>query len=215
MRRFVVRAIVLLCIAGSAKADPIPLSPELKAFFARPEQQQIVANAMAQQWRKIVENCPSPTLGPTSAVITAIAPTFDSSGTPVSGRWRVIDRVEGCGESRTLSVEYLFAPDGQMRRIATLPGYTIADLSLQRDALMYATMGMVRLTPSGCKDITYTDTKFIRFTDAASGSGRRPWIEEWTVRACGVTGIVTMHFTPDATGTSIATSVNETRQAGP
>jgi len=212
MHRYIAVAAALFCVP--AQAQPISLSPELKAFLGRPEEQQAVVNMMARQWHQIVENCPSPTFQKGGMVSTAIPPTFDSSGTPISGRWRVVDRAEGCGESRTLSMEYYFATDGQMRRTGTLPGTTIADLSLQRDALRYATLGMVKLISSDCKDVMYTDTKFIGFVDAAPVGGRRPWTEEWTVRACGVTGIVTMHFTPDATGTGIRTSPNETRQVG-
>ena len=200
----------------SAKADPIPLSPELKAFLMRPEQQQAVIGMIGRQWRTIFENCPSPKLQGTSVLIST-QPKFDSGSTPVSGEWRMVARVEGCGETRILNVEYLFAPDGQMKRLVLLPGTTVANLQLERDALMYATTAMLKLTPKDCKDIKYIDTKFTGFEDtvATNGAGGRPWKEEWTLRACGVTGAVTMHFSPDATGTSIHADLNETRPVNP
>jgi hypothetical protein len=107
-----------------------------------------------------------------------------------------------------------------MRRIALLPGTTIADARLQQDALIYAVMGMQNLMPSlDCKDIQYTNTSFVAFGEAnpqvPPGRENRSWTEEWTMRACGVTGIVTMHFLPDATGTTISSGVGEARRVNP
>jgi hypothetical protein len=212
----IILPVLFLGLVLSAKADPIPMSPELKAFLMRPDQQQAVIGMMGQQWRTIFENCPSPKLQGMNVLITT-PPKLDSSGTPVSGEWRMVGRVDGCGETRILNVEYLFTPDGQMKRLALLPGTTVANLRLQHDALIYAGAGMAKLTPKDCKDIKDIDTKFIAFDDTSTANGvsGHPWKEEWTVRACGVTGIVTMHFAPDATGTNIHASLNETRPVNP
>ena len=212
----IIVAVLFFGLVLSAKADPIPMSPELKAFLMRPEQQQAVIGAMGQQWHTIFENCASPKLQGMNVLIVT-PPTLDSSGTPVSGEWRMVGRLEGCGETRVLSVEYLFAPDGQMKRLALLPGTTVANLRLQRDALIYAVTGMMKLSPKDCKDIKDIDTKFIGFEDTGptNGAGGRPWKEEWTMRACGVTGVVTMHFAPDVTGTTIHAGLNETRPVNP
>jgi hypothetical protein len=101
---------------------------------------------MGQQWRLMFENCAPPKLKGMNVMVIA-APKFDYSGSPTSGEWRMVGRVKGCGETRILNVEYLFAPDGQMKTIALLLGTTIADLRLQRDALIYAATGMTRLAP--------------------------------------------------------------------
>ena len=212
----IIATVLFLGLVLSAKADPIPISPELQAFLMRPEQKQAVTGMMGQQWRTIFENCTSAKLQGMNVLITT-PPTFDSSGTPVSGEWRMLGRVEGCGETRILNVEYLFTQDGQMKRLALLPGTTSADLRLEHDALLFAAAGMAKLAPKDCKDIKYIDTKFIGFEDSGptTGAARRPWKEEWTVRACGTTGIVTMHFAPDPTGTGIRAASNETRLANP
>ena len=216
MRKVILLAVLLVGPVVALKADPIPMSPELKAFVTRPEQQQAVTGAMGQQWRALFENCPSPKLQGMN-VLVGIAPKFDSGGTPVSGEWRMVGRVEGCGETRIFSVEYLFTPDGQMKRLTLLPGTTAADWRLQHDALVYAAGGMAKLAPKDCKDIKYTDTRFVGLGDQApiTELGRHPWTEEWTVRACGVTGIVTMHFAPDGTGTNITSKPDETRPVSP
>lgn len=216
MKRLVFSVVLCFGFASVAAADPIPMSPELSAFMVRPEQQQAVVGLMGQQWRAAHADCPSPKLLGMNVVITA-APNFDAGGAPVSGQWRTVGRIEGCGATHIFNVEYLFGADGQMKRVALLPGSTLADMRLQRDALMYASMGMAKKAPKDCKDVQYLDTKFVRFTDEnpSANAGRRPWIEDWTVRACGVMGIVIMHFTPDATGTNIMSSLNETRDVTP
>lgn len=219
MRNPILLTAILLGLTLSAKADPISVSPELKSFLMRPEQQQAVNGMLAQQWRALVGNCSSPHLQPTTVLIDN-SPAFDQAGAPASGQWRVRDYVEGCGETRILNILFLFTPNGKMRRIALLPGTTIADARLQQDALMYAEMGMQNLMPSlDCKDIQYTNTSFVAFGEAnpqvPPGRDNRSWTEEWTVRACGVTGIVTMHFIPDATGTTISSGVGEARRVSP
>ena len=142
------------------------------------------------------------------------APTFDKAGKPVSGNWRVITRLSGCGQARMFSLFYAFAPNGQMVRLGMLPGSTAADPILQRDALLYASTAMGKLTPPGCKDFKYLDTAFEAFGPAGAnvpaGRDARSWTEKWRIKACGVEGIVKLYFTPDATGTGISTKLNET-----
>jgi hypothetical protein len=201
---------------SSPKADPLLMSPELKSFLTRPEEKEAVLGLMGEQWRALFEDCRSPKLK-TMNVVIGTAPKFDPDGMPTTGQWRVVGNVEACGQTRVLNVLYMFTPDGTMKRIALLPGTTIADVRLQRDALVYAAAGMAKLNPKDCKDIKYIDTTFIGFDEAvpASGSNRRAWKEEWTLRTCGVTGIVTVHFTPNATGTNISVGLQETRPLAP
>jgi hypothetical protein len=218
MQRLLHLTILLVGIGSEAEADPIPMSPELSAFLVRPDQERTVVGMMFQQWRVLVENCPTPQLKQTKVFINN-SPTFGEDGIPLSGEWRVIGQVEGCGEHRTFNILYGFTTDGKMVRLALLPGTTVAGPRLQKDSLFYATMGMIKIAPPNCKDIQYTDTKFIQFGEenpsAMQGRDKRSWTEEWTVRACGVTGIVTMQFVPDAHGTAITPEPNKTRQIGP
>jgi hypothetical protein len=203
-------------ISTAQAQQPIPMSPELKAFLTRPAEQQAYSNVMRQQWQAAVENCPTNVMKGLN-VIVFVPPKFDSGGTPTSGTWRVVGQVEGCGQNRLLNVHYQVGPDGRMTRVGSLPGSTIADLRLQIDGLLYATQGMVKLMPAGCKDIKYVDTKFMAFQGPAPATpnGPRSWTEEWTVRACGVAGVVTMHFAPNATGVNILVNLGETRKIGP
>lgn len=216
--RLAAAAALLICGAGAAVAQGLPMSPELKAFLSRPDEQQQFGGMMTNIWQSTVENCPKPAPAGLNVLIET-APTFDAGGRPKSGEWRVVGQWQGCGKTRMLSILYIFGQDGQMRRIGLLPGSSATSLRLQSDALMYAAMGMAKLRAKDCQSNKVVDTKFIRFEgDApptAADIGKRGWIEEWTVRSCNVTGIVTMNFTPDATGTTITTALDKTRKADP
>jgi hypothetical protein len=79
MRNPILLTAILLALTLSAKADPIPVSPELKSFLMRPEQQQAVNGMLAQQRRAFVGNCSTPHLQPTTVLIDN-SPTFDQAG---------------------------------------------------------------------------------------------------------------------------------------
>jgi hypothetical protein len=206
--------LAIFAFAPAAKADPIPLSPELKAFLLRPAEQSTVTGIMRHQWDEIMPSCPEAKLKQSNVLITE-APTFDKSGAPTSGSWRVVGPVEGCGQSRTFNILYLFTKNG-LQKIGLLPGDTRADVTLQRDGLMYAYTGMVKIAPANCKDVKYLDTKFIgqgeKMPNIPAGRDPHAWTEEWTLRACGVTGVVTMTFAPDPTGTTISAAIDKTRR---
>jgi hypothetical protein len=159
-------------------------------------------------WETVMPGCTA--TGLAANVVVHVPPKFDASGRPVSGRWQVMLRVQGCGETRTFNISYSVDPDGELRRLGTLPGTTVADPVLQKDGLMYAQMAMVKVAPADCKEYVFVDTAFEALKPAAAGGRARPWTEKWTVRACGVEGVVRMHFTPDATGTQITAKTEET-----
>jgi hypothetical protein len=208
----------LLAFAPVAHADPIPLPPQLKTFLMRPEQQKEVTGMMGHQWNEIFPSCTNAKLG-TSDVLISEAPTFDKDGAPTSGAWRVVGKVEGCGQVRLLSIYFFFPKNGQMQRVGLLPGDTHADMQLQHDGLMYAFTGMAKLAPKDCRDVKFLDTKYLgsdkTVSNVLTGQANKTWSEEWTLRACGVTGAVPMKFIPDATGTTIVADASKTREIKP
>lgn len=212
-------SVFLACgFAVPSKADPIPMPPELHSFLMQPDQQKTVVGTMMQYWQAIMENCPSPKLTQTDLAIIQ-TPTFDGSGAPTSGAWRIIGHMEGCGASRVFNILQGVGQGGKFVTAGLLPGTTLADPTLQKDAIFYAMMGMSAIAPKGCKDVKITDTKFLQYGPevpaAMPGRLNKMWDEEWTVRSCGVTGVVPMSFVPDATGTTIRSSVNGTRRVDP
>lgn len=183
------------------------MSPELAKFMTTPDEERAVKANALRHWQALFPSCPGPSLMGVNVVVH-VPPKFDTAGRPLSGTWQVVSRLQGCGQTRNLNVMYSIGANGQLTRTGTLPGSSAADPRLQRDGLMYASMAMVRIAPDGCKDYQYLDTAFEAFETSLTGT--RPWTEKWTVRACGVEGVVRMHFTPHATSTTITANTAET-----
>ena len=75
-------------------------------------------------------------------------------------------------------------------------------------------VGMANLTPLRIrKDFKFVDTKFI--DDATAGVGRRPWTEEWTVRACRRDGRRYHAFYTGSDGHDHCGGINKTRRINP
>lgn len=201
-------AFVGAAAAGVAAAQPIQMSPELAKFMSTPDEERNVKSSGLRDWQALVPSCPSPSLAGANVVVH-VPPKFDPAGQPVSGFWQVVSRVQGCGQTRQFNLFYT-AANGKLTRTSALPGTTIADLLLQKDGLMYASMAMVKIAPADCKDYKFLDTAFEAFGTAAPGARARPWTEKWTVSACGVDGVVKMRFTPDAKGTQITANTADT-----
>jgi hypothetical protein len=200
-------AVVAASMLGAASAQPPrPMSPELEKFMSTPEQEAAVKTNARRNWDYLFPSCPKPFFEG-ARVIVHVPPTFDAAGQPVSGLWQLVSQVRGCGQARLLNAHYI-ADREQVKRVLTLSGTTIADPYLQMDSLDYAAMAMVKIAPDDCTDYKFTDTAFETFGKAAGA--RPPWTERWTVQACGVEGVVRMHFAPDATGTQISASPDET-----
>jgi hypothetical protein len=176
----------------------------------RPEQQKTINESSLKAWSQQLPNCAAPQMKQRNVLIDQ-EPNFDAQGNPISGQWRVLTWIEGCGEERIVNLQYWFPPDGKLATTLLLPGTTIASLTLQRDAIFYAKLGMAVIAPRDCKEAPVINTQFKGWDSGelpdAKGAVRRPWTEEWTVRLCGVTGVVPMHFVPDATGTTIQSEV--------
>ena len=215
MRGIVSLSVLLAMLVPAAGAQSIPMPPELKAYVMRPDQQKAVLNAMFSYWHALVPECSTPQFKQMNVIVIS-QPVFDATGNPTSGSWRMAGHIEGCGEDKIMNVLYWFGADGKMKMTQMLPGTTIADLLLEKDAIFYARTGMMGLAPKDCKEARILDTKFIRFDGTSPqtmpGRDNRTWSEEWTVRTCSVTGVVPMHFIPDATGTTIHSEIVKAAQ---
>jgi len=198
----------ILCKAQAPAVQPpaiTPMSPELKAFVSRPDQLKSINELSVKSWFQQLPNCTEPKMK-RRIVLVDQEPKFDIAGNPLSGQWRLLTWIEGCGEERIVDLQYC-----KLAATLLLPGTTIASLTLQRDAIFYAKLGMAAIAPKDCKENPVINTSFkgseSEALPQATGAVRRPWMEEWTVRLCGVTGVVPMHFVPDATGTTIHSEV--------
>ena len=117
-------------------------------------------------------------------------------------------RASGCGTDRLLNALTIIGPDGSLHTEALLPGTTITDPQLQRDSVPYAA-GAIGQLPPGCEQGGVVNTRFVGVdgeppgTRPSPGGQPRPWTEVWTLQACSKRTDVTIHFTPDQTGTEI------------
>ena len=132
----------------------------------------------------------------------------NADGKVTAGAWRESIRESGCGTTRLLNMLTKVQPDGTLQTQPLLPGTTIADPQLQQDSVQYAAAGMGEM-PSGCDQGGVLNTRFVGLdgrppgTRPTPGTPPRPWTEVWTLIACSKQADVTMHFTPDATGTDV------------
>lgn len=212
LRLFLVFLISLAAPAFAAADDPLPVPPELKAYLSRPQEEKIYYGMMKHQWQGLFKDCEDFYIRGTLVTVEK-PPVFDSAGEAQSGAWKITSNVEGCGYKRRLNVQYVF-DDKRKSRILLLPGTTITDFTLQHDSLQYAAIAMTDLEPADCTDIRYSNTEFVSYKDVP-GTGKKDkaskaWDEQWTLLACGVTGVVTMHYIPDAAGTTIMARPSET-----
>ncbi len=154
--------------------------------------------AAAQRW---LPGCAEvTTIEPRTVVYKPIR--LNADGQPAGGMFRESATLRGCGLSVRANILAVALPDAPMRRISLLPGTTIGDPMLQRDALRYAFSGAQGAIPKDCRDLDVRNTEFMRY-DPKNLEGKKPWREIWTVSACKVMIPVEMIFQPDADGTTV------------
>lgn len=141
-------------------------------------------------------------LGVSQARVSGTLQT-NAQGGIVNGTWTETTPGTACGVKRLYNV-FVVIKDGKPGLYALFPGRSAATPLLQHDATTYVSIGAN--APKGCPvDIVNTD-----LPRGAPASARLPWEEKWTTSACGRHSLVTVHFIPDATGTTINVSPKET-----
>ena len=134
----------------------------------------------------------------------------EAGGKLVAGSWKEQVKEAGCGAPRTLNALTTASPAG-LDVQPLLPGTTIADPTLQADSVPFAANALGAM-PQGCEQGGVTDTRFVAMEGSApgvlptTGQALHPWTELWTLQACAKRVQVQMRFTPDATGTGIASA---------
>jgi len=209
-------AVLGLGLATAAVADEPP-SAQFQQFAMRPENHQGVVKILQAQWFQTVgAACES--IKPVDWRVTIYQPVrFNPDGTPASGLWKEIVTSEGCGLRKVFNVASIVNQDGSIRRVGLLPGTTRAEPQLEEDGLAQARAAAVGVLPKDCAQTMIIDTNFVAPEGVPAlktlpGRDPQPWREEWTVKGCDAKAIVTMHFTPDETGTGIRAALSETRR---
>jgi hypothetical protein len=127
----------------------------------------------------------------------------DANGNIVNAHWKEITDGVACGEKRSY-VASVTIQNGKSAVYGLFPGQSAAGAALQHDAVQYAGAG------AGAVGTCQVDVLATSLPNGEPSSPKTPWDEKWTVRACGKRSIVTMHFVPDATGTTINVAPKET-----
>lgn len=136
----------------------------------------------------------------------------------VSGRWTERWTVDRCGVLVPYVVKFDRAPDGDLdvsmqREVsetgaATVPGATIADRVLQRDALAF--LAQRDLSEAGleasCRARKVVATEVLTPLEGAQVEGDRPvagqWVERWTLDRCGASINYVIRFSTTRKGTT-------------
>lgn len=194
-------------LVGLAYADD-------KANFSKmvsdPVEQRQVLN-IAKQSGVVVNNpCPSATFSILNQFALFKPMAFDDSGRPIQGAWKQSVAEKGCGKDRLLNVFFWLDNSNSVKAMPLFPGTTRANAILQKDAMPHAAMA-AQWPEKNCKNGYMEDTEFLKETgEPLEGAAGKPWDEIWTLTSCTKKARVTMHFTPDKTGTNIHTSLRET-----
>jgi hypothetical protein len=197
----------------SGRADDASL--ELARIVKDSANQQALIEFAREQNGQLPGACDSATYSETSRALVLSPPQVDGSGKLIGGAWLQSVIATGCGTLRQLNILTSAQQDGTLRRIALLPGTTIADPQLQRDAVKFAMAGVGQLMPPDClREARVVETRFIEFEGLPLSTvqpvrAARSWREDWTVEGCGKRVVVPVHFIPDPSGTTIRTSTKE------
>lgn len=127
---------------------------------------------------------------------------MDADGNILNASWKEMTEGVACGEKRSYAA-WVTIQDRKTAVVALFPGQSAAGAELQHDAVQYASVG----AGAGSCQVDVLDTALPRGEPKGPGV---PWDERWTVRACGKKSVVTMHFVPDAKGTTINVTPKET-----
>lgn len=127
----------------------------------------------------------------------------DANGQIVNGHWKETTEGVACGEKRLYNASVVIK-DGKSQVESLFPGHSYAGPQLQRDAVQYAAVG------AGAGEGCVADILDTALPGGEPSGPKLPWVEKWTVRACGKRAVVTIRFVPDATGTTIEVAPKET-----
>ncbi len=195
-------------LAAQAEDPPAQLTPGLLPMRARPDHRAALLQAAQTVNAMQPDACPKANYVTTGEVSILQPLRLDAKGQPIGGLWKESVNETGCDHTRVLNALTIVTPNGLLKTRPLLPGSTITDPQLQQDSVQYAAAGMGDM-PAGCEQGGVVDTAFVGVdgepagTKPPAGGVLKPWSELWTLQACSKRVQVTMHFTPDPSGTEI------------
>jgi hypothetical protein len=211
------RALLLLCLVVGAPASgrtQVADAEKFQKFLFSETHKSLMNNALAAISPVVFVRCP--TLVSKGSNVKPLKPIlFGEDGVPSAGVWKEELPIAGCGNDTVLNMYFFAGNDGKIKALVGFPGFTRADLTLQRDALKYAYLG-ARSKATACEHFDVKHTQFEGFglpdrqaPDPGPNQQFRPWRETWIMVGCGHTLDVPMEFIPGANGTTIAQTLNK------
>lgn len=197
----------LLMPSAVVRAQSFDLG-QLHTFTRSQPYQTILAKALAAVPDAVLKRCP--TLVSHGSKVILIKPvTLGEGGIPNGGAWKQSFPVSGCGNDTLLNFYFSATSDQKINTIVGAPGTTLADVTLQQDAGLYANAAASG-AEKGCKTFTVKNTKFEAFglakpatPDPGTEARFRPWWETWTVVGCNRIIDVPIDFVPHDGGTQV------------
>ena len=195
-----------LALPASPSSQAAEIAPPLKQYLERPEHIEAVMGH-AQPFIFKDSTCRAETARTTSIAISTPV-TIGPDGAPISGMWKETLHVQGCSRSGIYNVATAVDGSGAIHVFGMLPGTSIADPRLERDAVNYALDTARAKAPPNCTEAHVVDTAFESYATTANpgvepGREAKSWHEKWTVQGCAASIIVEMTFVPHTNGTTI------------
>jgi hypothetical protein len=190
-----------LVLAGLVSAhaqdarDPSPYGPgsaALSNYIKSDQRRAAMSQTLRQMVPLVAGDCKEIKPGPKTRTQVLKPLSFNTTGQPVSGVFKEIVPVDMCGETVEMNLLAVPQPDGTVKRMNLLPGHSIADPQLQKDALASAYLAASK--GAECRPYAVRNTR----AEAREADGH--WTERWDLLVCGKRVPVTMTFTPTTDG---------------
>jgi hypothetical protein len=204
--------------AREAVSAPGPLSmtvtPAFARFIASDAHRKTVLDTARRHNENLPDTCKAMDFAVSSTVVI-YAPFRMDGAKPIEGAWAEPVTGTGCGKTLHFGVLTIVAPGESAVTLSLVPGESRADPMLQRDSVKDV-LDHAAVAVGGCKELVVIDTRFDDWEGATPiktnhGREARPWRETWIVWACSKHVAVTVHFTPNAEGTSVVVKSSEVK----
>lgn len=150
---------------------------------------------------------------------TEVTLPFERGSQGAAGYWTERWTVDRCGRLMPYVVSFVRAADGHLGvsilredgfERAVIPGNSIADRVLQRDALLLLVQkDLSELEGGPCRTRRITNTEVLSPLDGALVADGRPvagqWAERWTLDRCGASVSYIVRFVTTRAGTTFST----------
>ncbi len=200
-----VLALTIGAHVGTARAATAE-DPDLQRYIIDRGRIADLTRTVMSALPRLSPRCSTPRF-PAATSLKVLTPlVFDESGRITSGLF--VERVptDLCGKTVTLNVFAIVTPNSQVRRVVLLPGDSLADPQLQRDAAP-AALQVAATTNPACK------TPVIENTRVATPKTATGWVETWDVGVCERAVPVDVRFTIGADGTDYAATLHRETKA--